>query len=266
MSRAVHRRAGLADLRVEDHANRPRVVVHREDERVVANQRTDDVAVPAAFAVAIRRAAMKPDAGAVDGFLAERAEPLALHAERAVLDLGLQVELFQAVVERAHQHHAAHHFQLLVSSQRCGDRLAGDETVNRVEQLGDRGVPPFFGRSRPGSSRADRRGRCRVIAAGSLSGVPVDLPGSDQPSRSALRRFAGADREAVCSSSTGLGSLSDPTWRRRNGPPPPADFSIARWTAVTAKGNRSTTNAASRAARPVAACDAAERDIISMVA
>jgi hypothetical protein len=93
-----------------------------------------------------------------------------------------------------------------------------------------------------------------------------DLP-SDQPSRSALRRSAGADREAVCSSSTGSRVAERPdVAEAERTRPPPADFSIARWTAVTAKGNRSTTNAASRAARPVAACDAAERDIISMVA
>src|SRR5262245_22909768 len=114
---SIHRRPRLADLSVEDHPNRPRIVVHREHERVVADERTDDVSVPTASVVAISRPAPKANPRGIDSFLPERAESFALYAGAAVLHVPLQIEQLQAIVERAHEHHAAHDLELLVVSQ-----------------------------------------------------------------------------------------------------------------------------------------------------
>jgi hypothetical protein len=85
----------FADLRVQDHADRPGVVVHRKVERVVTNQRTHDVAMPAALAVTVRGATAQADARAIDGFLTKRAESFALDADVAVFDVALEVNCFK---------------------------------------------------------------------------------------------------------------------------------------------------------------------------
>ena len=86
---AVHRRAGLAHLRVEDHAHGRRLVAHRERRADVADDRPDDVALPRAVVAAPRGATAEPNRGRVDRFLSERAEALALkrRARRTALPI-----------------------------------------------------------------------------------------------------------------------------------------------------------------------------------
>ena len=81
---ALHRRAGLAHLREEDHADDLRVGSHREHRAEIPDERGHDVALPGAVAAAILLAATEPDPGRVDRLLAERAESLSLEWRAAV--------------------------------------------------------------------------------------------------------------------------------------------------------------------------------------
>ena len=79
---AVGRRAGLRHLRVQHHAHGGRLGTHGQRGAEIANHRADDVAGPGgrlgSLHDAVRRAAAQPHRRAVDRFLPQRSEALAL--------------------------------------------------------------------------------------------------------------------------------------------------------------------------------------------
>ena len=80
---------------------------HRERDAQVADDRTDDVAAPAALSIPPRLAAPQPDRGGVDRFLSERAESLALKRHALELHVAAGEELLEPIVHGTRQHHAA---------------------------------------------------------------------------------------------------------------------------------------------------------------
>jgi hypothetical protein len=131
---AVERRADFAHLGVEDHAHRIGLGPHRQRDAEIADDRTDDVAAPAAVGAAERAAASEPDAGGVDRLLTERAKSLALECGPRVADVAAGEEALEPVVGGARQDHPAQDFQPLGSGQRRDDRRAPHEAVAVVNQ------------------------------------------------------------------------------------------------------------------------------------
>jgi len=132
---AVHRRAGLSHLRAEDHANRFHLRAHRERGSQIADHRRDDVAFPASVSLAERGAASQAERCGVDGFLAQRAESLALKRSSAVPHFAPAEEALEPVVGCAGHDHAAEHRALLVARQRGKNRFAPQKAVAGLDEL-----------------------------------------------------------------------------------------------------------------------------------
>ena len=143
---AEHGRAVLAHLRDHHAAHRLGVVTHGQRGADVADDRRDDVASPAAVVTAVRGPALEANGRGVDGFLAERSEALALERFVAPANLAAHEELLQAVVDGAREHHAAEDLDALVLGQRRRNRLAPQEPVAGVHELGTSLLHPLDGR------------------------------------------------------------------------------------------------------------------------
>jgi hypothetical protein len=124
----------------------------------------------------------EPQWRAVDRFLPERTEALALEGLPPIADLAAGEERLQAVVGRPGEEHPTKHLPLLVAGERSGDRLAPEEAVASLGQL----------LGRPGEALAggDSGGRL-----GQLPGAPSIPAGREPPFQGRPERFPqGLDR------------------------------------------------------------------------
>ncbi len=141
----VHRRPGLAGLRVEHHAHRLRGGPHGQRGPGVADQRRDDVAGPAPAPVPIARSAPQSKRSGVDRLLAQRAEALALEALPPVTHLAPEEQVLELVVDGPGEDHAAQHLAPLLAGQGGGDLLAAQEAADRLNHLVRRLLHPLRG-------------------------------------------------------------------------------------------------------------------------
>ncbi len=212
---ALHRRAGLAHLREEDHADDLRVGAHREHGAEIADERRHDIARPGAVAAAILLAAAEPDSGRVDRLLAERAESLSLEWGAAMAHLASREEGLQAIVGGARQEHSAEDLDPLLPRQARGNRFPREEAVARLEEL----APRLLQARRDGDARrrlgqARRRRRetqeegLREPGAQRLDRprVAPGVPGTDLLER----RYGRREREGVALGDKGGKTPRDP--------------------------------------------------------
>ena len=132
---SVHRRALLGHLGIQHHANRLGVRTHREGDAQVADDRTNDVAAPAALSIPPRLAAPQPNRGGVDRFLSERAKSLALKGHAFELHVASDEQLLETIVHGTRQHHAAQDLAPLFRRERRGDGCPCEKAVHVFEQL-----------------------------------------------------------------------------------------------------------------------------------
>ena len=186
---AVHGRTLLAHLRVQDHAHGCRVGTHRERDADVADDRADDVTLPAPLGVAVARAAPQADAGGINGFLSQRTKSFSLKRQVAVAHLAAREKLLQPVVNRAREDHAAQNLAALVAGQRGGNIFAREEPVARVGQrLAGRieASGGGYARRRVGQPRNRQRADAAIELA--PEGAPLSAPPPRMPPAPAQRQ------------------------------------------------------------------------------
>ena len=132
---SVHRRPCLAHLRIQHHADRRRLrrIASATPRSRMIGPTTSPRQPRSSIAPAV--AAPQPNGGGIDRFLSERAESLALEAERLELHVAAGEQLLEPIVDGTRQHHAAEDLAPFFRRERRGDGCPRQKAVHVLEQF-----------------------------------------------------------------------------------------------------------------------------------